>query len=244
MKTILFDSREDWLKFREGKITGSIANDVFSVKEVTKEDITKILDANSVEYKKSAKKDELKALVPEEFKEAVQDRVEKKLAYYQLMADRLCTQDGEDENEDPLDRGNRLESIALDEFAKITGKRIQNDLVMWVSDDHESITYSPDGVVSDEEVAEVKCLKSAMHLYIYFEKDIPTEYRRQNLQAFITNEKLKTLHFVLYDPRNTFLPLHYITINREDIADEIEKHKQYQLQVIKMLEQDVISLSF
>lgn len=238
-----FESREEWLEFRKGKIGGSGSFDVYSVKEATTDDIKKVLDAQKVEYKKSAPKSELKALVPTEYVEDVADRVQKKIGYYQLMAERLAVKTDSD-NDNALERGHELEFEALELFAKETGKKLKNDEVIWISDTNPLITYSPDGVVSEKEVAEVKCLSSAIHLYIYFEKDIPAEYHRQNIQAFVVNEKLKTLHFVCYDPRIPCLPIHWITINREDVADEVEKHKEYQLRVLKMLEEDIISINF
>lgn len=240
-----FESREKWLEFRKGKIGGSGAYDVYSVKEPTVDDIKKILDAQEIEYKKSASKAELKRLVPDECMNELEDRVSKKMGYYELMAERLAVPDTEsDPEETDRDRGSRLEESAIALFAKETGKKLKNDQIIWVSDIHPSITYSPDGVASEKEIAEAKCLSSAMHLYIYFEKDIPAEYMRQNIQAFVVNEKLQTLYFVCYDPRIPALPLHYITIKREDVAEAIEKHKQYQLQVLKMLEDDIISITF
>ena len=164
------------------------------------------------------------------------------MGYYTMMAERLAIPEEGDEL--PLDRGTRLESEAIALYAKITGKTLTNEEVIWISDAHPSITYSPDGVASETEICEAKCLSSALHLYIYFEKDIPPEYQRQNLQAFICNEKLETLHFVCYDPRIPSLPIHYITIKREDVADQIEAHKQHQLKVLEMLEQDIVSLTF
>lgn len=245
MITKQFDSREEWLEYRKGKIGGSGSYEVYTVKEPTVDDIKKVLDAQKVEYKKSASKAELKGLVPETCAKELENRVEKKLGYYQLMAERLAVPDEEaDPTETALDRGSRLEEEAIAKFAEMTGKKIANDQIIWVSDIHPAITYSPDGVISQKEVAEAKCLSSAMHLYVYFEKDIPPEYMRQNIQAFIANEKLQTLYFVCYDPRIPALPLHYITIHREEIVEEIEKHKEYQLQVLKMLEDDVISISF
>ena len=239
-----FKSREEWMSFRAGKIGGSSSYDVYSVKEPTTDDIKKVLDEAKVEYKKSAPKAELKALVPEDCADKIQERIEKKMGYYQMMAERLVIAVEAPEDETPLDRGTRLEQEAVETFAEVTKKKITNEEVIWVSDAHSSITYSPDGVVSEKEVAEAKCLSSALHLYVYFEKDIPVEYQRQNIQAFVVNEKLQTLHFVCYDPRIPSLPLHYITINRADIAGEIEAHKQHQLKVLEMLEQDIVSLTF
>lgn len=242
MKTKTFESREDWLKLREGKITGSIVDDVFSVKEPTVDDIKKVLDTAGVEYKKSASKGELMSLVPEENLMDIKAKLVKKLGFYELLAQRVAIPEEGDET--PIDRGTRLEEEAIAKFAEQTGKEISNELIMWISDTNDSLAYSPDGVVSEEEVVETKCLSSAMHLYIYYEKDIPTQYRKQNLQAFIVNEKLQTLHFVCYDPRIPNLPIHSITIKREDIAHEIEIYKRYELELVEELNAKVIELTF
>lgn len=242
MRVIEFDSRKDWESYREGKITGSIANDVFVAKEPTKDDITKVLDEAEIEYKKSAKREELLALVPESLRDKVKAHLDKKLAFYELLAHKVAVPEEGDET--PLDRGTRLESEAIEVFSNKIGKEISNDLVMWVSDENDSLAYSPDGVISKEEVAEIKCLSSAHHLYIYYEKDIPAEYRKQNLQAFIVNDKLEKLHFVCYDPRIPNLPIHWITINREDIADEIELYKRYEIELMKELDALVTELTF
>ena len=242
MQVIEFESKTDWSEFRKGKITGSIANDVFVVKDVTTDGIKAVLDKAEVEYKKSAPKAELLSLVPEEYKDEVKAKLEKKLAFYELLAHKVAVPEEGDEM--PLDRGTRLEGEAVEKFAENIGRKVSNNLVVWVSDANSSLAYSPDGVISDEEVVEVKCLSSAHHLYIYYEKDIPTEYKKQNLQAFIVNEKLQKLYFVLYDPRIPNLPLHYITIKREDVAEEIELYKRYEIELMKELEALVTELTF
>lgn len=241
MKSVSFESRGDWEAYRKGKISGSIADSVFSVKDVTVADIKTILDREKVEYKKTAPKAELMALVPEGCSEEVKAKLTKKLGFYELLAHKVSVPA---EDEDPMERGTRLEAEAVEAVAKELGKEVSNDLVVWVSEENNALIYSPDGVVSDEEVVETKCLSSAMHLYIYYEKDIPAEYRRQNLQAFIVNDKLKTLHFACYDPRIPSLPLHVITINREDIESEIAEYKQYEKEIMEEVNRLVAELTF
>lgn len=235
-----FESKEDWLKDREGKIGGSSSFDVYSIKEATVDEIKSALDADGIEYKKSASKGELISLL----KKTIEPKISKKMGYYQLMAERIAIKEDAPEEEDSKDRGTRLELEAVQKCAEALGATVTNDEIVWISDLHDAMRYSPDGVVSDEEVIEAKCLDSATHLYIYFEKDIPEKYMRQNIQAFVVNEKLKKLHFACYDPRIPSLPLHYITFTREQLAQEIEAHKNYQLQVLKMLEDDIIKLTF
>lgn len=242
MRVIEFEDKKHWESFREGKITGSIANDVFSVKEVTVDSIKSVLDKKGIEYKKSAPKAELLSLVPEDCSEEVKAKLVKKLAFYDLLGHKVSVP--EEGEEDAMVRGSRLEPEGLEKFGEAIGKEISNDLVVWVSDTNDSLAYSPDGVISEEEVVETKCLSSAHHLYIHYEKEIPTEYHRQNVQAFIVNDKLQKLHFVCYDPRIPSLPLHWITINREDIANEIALYKQYEVDLMKELDLMVAELTF
>ena len=242
MKTKTYQSRDAWLADRKGKITGSILDDVFAVKEVTVADIKSVLDSREIEYKKTAKKEELMALVPDDCADEVQAKLLKKLAFYELLAHRVAVP--EEGDEDAMDRGSRLEEEALKVFAEKTGTTVSNELVMWVSDANDSLAYSPDGVISEEEVVETKCLSSAWHLYIYYEKDIPSQYRKQNLQAFIVNDKLQKLHFVCYDPRVPNLPIHWITITREEVAEQIALYKKYELQLMEELKALVTELTF
>ena len=165
----------------------------------------------------------------------------RKIGFYELLADKLAIAE---EYEDPMERGTRLESEAVERFAKEIGKPVTNDLVMWVSDIDDSIAYSPDGVISDTELAEIKCLSSARHLQAYFEKEIPKEYYEQVVQAFIVNEKLETLYFVFYDPRVVSKPIHWITVERESVEKDIEAYLEYQKTTLEEINKMVAELVF
>jgi hypothetical protein len=238
MKTIKFEDQDQWIDYRKGKITGSILDDVFSVKEVTVTEIKQALDEKEIEYKKSAKREELLALLPE----TPQAKLTKKLEFYRLLAHKVAVPEEGEEN--PMERGTRLEPVALAEYAKQIKKDISNELVVWESELNDSLAYSPDGVVDETEVVETKCLSSAEHLFIYYEKEIPSKYKKQNLQAFIVNDKLEKLHFVCYDPRIPALPLHSIIITREEVAEEIALYRQYEVQLIEELKTLVNELTF
>lgn len=201
MKVVSFKDREAWLKFREGKITGSKLGNII-----------------------------------------VKRGTGKKIGFYELLAERLAIE--EDGDETPMDRGTRLEGQALEVFAKLTKKKVKNDLVIWVSDADASIAYSPDGLISDREVAEVKCLSSARHLQAYCEQKIPDDYEEQYVQAFIVNEKLQTLYFVFYDPRVECKPIHWIEVKRKDIEDKIKAYEDYENMVLAELDSWVTKLTY
>jgi len=165
---------------------------------------------------------------------------EKKIGYYELIAERLALPP---DDENPMERGNRLESEAIEEFEKVTGKKVDNSLQMWVSDDEESIALSPDGVIGETEAVEVKCLSSARHIKAFFEL-VPKDFKFQTLQYFIVNEKLEKLYFAFYDPRLIVKQFFFHVIERKDIQEEVEKYLEYQKNIINEINEIVNELTF
>ena len=167
---------------------------------------------------------------------------ERKIGFYQLMADRLSIQE---EYEDPMERGHRLEDEAIAEFEKLAKKKVEQ-VGLCISDENDNIALSPDGLIKTgkkyTEAVEVKCLNSAKHLQGYFEKKVPKEYLEQVYQYFIVNEDLDKLYFVFYDPRVTIKPTHWVEIDREDVEDEIQFCKDYQEQTLKEIEELLLTL--
>ncbi len=177
------------------------------------------------------------------FKDIVVKRGDsKKKGFYQLLADRLSIEE-EGEAENPMERGHRLEKEAIDLFQEQTGKKVDRD-VFCISDKNKNIALSPDGLVGKDEAVEVKCLNSASHLQALLEKTIPKDYEEQRNQYFVVNKDLKKLYFIFYDPRVTIKPIHWITVNREDIADDIEFQENYQIKVLKEIDELLANLAF
>lgn len=201
MKTKFFNTKEEWLDSRRGKITGSRLKDI-----------------------------------------VVKRGTDEKIGFYEIIAERLA-QPADDEN--AMERGTRLEDEAIQKFKEKTNLEIDTSLVIWESEDNSAIAISPDGFVGDDIAVEVKCLSSAKHIEAIIIKQIPEEYEFQKLQYFIVNEKLQTLYFVMYDPRMPeHLQLHYFTVNRQDIQDEIETYTKYQKEKLAKIEQIINELTF
>lgn len=201
MKTLKYDSKEEWLEGRKTRITGSRLKDIVVLRGT-----------------------------------------EKKQAFWELLAERLCIEDGQDEN--PMQRGTDLESEAVKAFEEHEGKEVNTDLVIWTRDDNESIAISPDGFIGETEAIECKCLASARHLEAYFTKKVPKDYWFQVLQYFIVNEKLEQLHFVMYDPRIPQKPYFKITIERSTVQEEVDEYLEYQKKVLEEVNELVNQLSF
>lgn len=205
MKRNIFETEEEWLNHRTGRITGT----------------------------------RLKDLV-------VKRGNGKKLGFYELIAEKLAIPE---EDEDKMARGHRLEKEAIEKFNEIMGKNaIQVDYEIWERDDETSIAISPDGYIEENglitEAIEVKCRGSAYHIKALLENKIPNDYEEQVLQYFITNDDLKTLYFVMYDPRIAAKPLICFTVNREEVQDKIVEYKILERETLKEIDEIVAMLTF
>jgi len=169
-------------------------------------------------------------------------RKERKQGFWELLAERL--EIGDDESENPMQRGTDLEADAIKAFEEYEGKTVNTDLVIWMRDDDESIAISPDGYIGETEAVECKCLASSRHLQAWFEQEVPKEYWLQVIQYFIVNEKLEQLHFVMYDPRIPQKPYFKITIERGDVQEEVEQYLEYQRKVLAEVNELANQLSF
>lgn len=163
-----------------------------------------------------------------------------KAGFWQTIADQVA-EDPDDEN--PMDRGSRLEDEAIARFESETGKTIRQ-VGLCVADFNETIAISPDGLIGDNEAIEVKCLNSASHIQAYYTQKIPLQYFDQCLQYFIVHEELETLYFAMYDPRVTAIDFFYITMRREDYERQINGQLQSELEYIKKMEEIILQLTF
>ena len=205
MKTTTFTDRDEWMRARNGKITGS----------------------------------KLKGII-------VKRGTEKKIGFYELIAERLLkpmSDDGEELYASAMIRGSKLEKDALDRFESEDKRTIDRSLVLWERDDCPDIAISPDGVLPEAEAVEAKCLASARHIEAYITQTVPDEYYYQGLQYFIVNEKLETLHFVFYDPRLMSKDFFTLQIHRKDLISDIETYLDYQRRELIEVEQFVQQLT-
>lgn len=165
---------------------------------------------------------------------------EQKIEFYRMLAERIGIPR---DNENRMDRGLRLEDEAIKEFEKQTGKKVNNDLVIWCRDDDERIALSPDGAIGKTEAIEVKCLDQAVHLKAYITRAIPSEYKDQALQYFVVNDSLRKLYFTFYDPT---LPcsFFYLELTRKELKKEIEANLKEQRNILVMLDELEDKLTF
>lgn len=179
---------------------------------------------------------------------------EKKIGFFEVIAERLSTDPyGEAFHETPMERGTRLEPEAMAKFVDDTKKPVDRTMKIWVRDDNEGISISPDGSIGETEAVECKCLSSARHIEAAVKKffwkrsdkdSIPDDYLMQAIQYFIVNDALTTLYMVFYDPRMITKDYFYFTLTRADVQKEVDEYLAYERKEIKELDEIVNFFSF
>lgn len=249
MKTLTFShlDRKSWLEARKGKITGSGLKDIVG-STISKDSLIKELESLKIEFKKSLKKEQLEALLPQESKVKLEKESPKKIRFYELIAEKLSVSeedfDGYYPDETPMARGTRLEEVAMKRFERETGKKLDTSLVIWMRDDNENIAISPDGIVSETEVTEGKCLSSARHIEAFLTQQIPDEYFEQGLQYMIVNDKVDLVNFAFYDPRIPVKDFFILQMTREDNKEVISEYLKYEIKTLLEVDEIVNKLSF
>lgn len=251
----------EWEKFRLGKLTGSRLASIWSSRPYTVVDIENLLksrnfDLTQFQKEFNEKRKELD-LKPKKYTKADLEKIlteddiatlssdsEKKLEFYQVLADQfaITVEDDEKKYRDAMDRGHELEDEAAMAFAAKFDKEL--DVIgCVVSDADPRIINSPDRYVKPggrkriyKEAVEVKCLNAAKHLMCFFERKIPEEYFTQKIQYFVTGEKLERTFWVFYNPRVPILPLFVIVVERSDVGHWPETMTKYQLRTLSEID--------
>lgn len=163
-------------------------------------------------------------------------------AIYQIIAERL-TVGVEDETsyENPMDRGLRLEPDAITMFEFETNLKVER--TGYAEDDtNPFIANSPDGLISENQAIEVKCLGGKNHVKMWLENKIPDDYIWQVVQYFIVNEKLEKLYFVGYHPDIPIHPLHIIEVIRQEVDAKILQARSAEEAFLKEVEEKLKTL--
>jgi len=162
-------------------------------------------------------------------------------AKYEIIAARL-TVGLEDDSENAMDRGTRLEPEAIDAFIFETGKKVE--ITGFCEDDDDpTICNSPDGLIPEENAAvEVKCMGGKNHVKMWLKNEVPDEYEWQVVQYFVINPKLKRMYFIGYNPDIEVHPLHIITIEREEIDEKVREAKIAQKEFLAEVNEELAKI--
>lgn len=253
MKVIkLQQNSEEWLEFRKGKSGGSEFKDLWIPGLPLKSKIIERLEQEnplSPEDKRCTVQELAGMLEPNELAELKLESEPKK-HFYEIVADRVARPVTPNDYEDRLNgepfsmmaRGHILEPEAIAAFEEKTGKQVDKESVVWVSDYDENAYVSPDGAITGKdgkvrEACEVKCLSSAEVIKCFDENHYPKEYEPQVLKYFMVNEDLETLHFIIFTDLIPGLELQIFDINRNDVEERLAEARAFEKVSLKRIDE-------
>lgn len=137
----LKQNTDQWLEFRKGKIGGSALGGIWSVPSYNAEDIKTMLEGRGFDFtayleelkkanprKKTVTVDDMKTLLTADDKDELHAAAERKIGYYELLAEQVAIDPQDDADEaqwyNAMDRGHGLEEAAAQAAAKILKKNV------------------------------------------------------------------------------------------------------------------------
>ena len=135
-----------------------------------------------------------------------------------------------------IERGNEQEPIARDMYEVISGNDVKVTGFI-VSDD--TVGCSPDGLVGDDGLIEIKCKDTHTHLKAVVKNYIePTHFTQMQFSMYVTGRKW--CDYVLYN-ENYDNPLHIVRVDKDNeyiskIQEQIERANNEIDKIIKQAE--------
>lgn len=137
----LKQNTEEWMEFRKGKIGGSALGSIWSQPTMNAEDIKKLLMSRGFNFKAHLKRlqkenprkkvitlEDMKALLTQEDKDELHAQADRKIGYYEILAEQVSIAPEDDEDEEQwrnaMDRGHGLEDAGAQDAARILGKTV------------------------------------------------------------------------------------------------------------------------
>jgi hypothetical protein len=104
---------------------------------------------------------------------------------------------------------------------------------------NEFVGCSPDGLIGDDGLIEIKCPNTATHIEYIIDGELPKEYEKQvHSQLWITDRKW--CDFVSYDPRLTDRPIWIKRVERKSgIEFDIVEAVNNFIEEMQKLEQQI-----
>ena len=152
----------------------------------------------------------------------------------QLVTERLTGQQQESYNSPAMQRGTELEPVAR--MAYEATNRFVDKAEFYKHPSIEWFGASPDGLIGDDGLVEIKCPNSTTHVDYILEGKVPTKYKRQMLaQLACTNRKW--CDFVSFDNR---LPEHLqlFVVRFEPKPEEIAKLQEGVIKFLNDVQQE------
>ena len=116
---------------------------------------------------------------------------------YQLVSEKLALEQDEFYSNAILERGNELENEAREYYEEICLKKV--DQVGFILNKDENYGYSPDGLIGNDGLIEIKCPLQKNHTKYLYDNILPTEYKAQ-VQGGLLVSNRKWCDFISYHP--------------------------------------------
>lgn len=153
---------------------------------------------------------DFKSLITEKTQKITSDTKIKDLAYKKAVETIFNYKEWEEANEEvifnsfDIERGNRLEPIARQEYEARTLKPVEE--VGFIESDDGLLGYSPDGLVGEDGLIEIKAPRKSKHLETIFKNKVPLEHIAQ-IQGGLYLSNRKWLDFISYNENCNILKI-------------------------------------
>jgi putative phage-type endonuclease len=129
-----------------------------------------------------------------------------------LIAERMTNEPQESFSNSSMDRGIEVEPEARKYYEMVNDCIVKEVGFVELNED---IGVSPDGLVGEDGLLEIKCPNSANHIGYILDNKLPSTYKAQvQGQLWVTGRKW--CDFVSYDPRVSKRPYWAIRVNRDE----------------------------
>lgn len=131
-----------------------------------------------------------------------------------LVAERLTMQAGESFSNAAMEWGTAQEPFARIAYEVSSGTFVDktgfhlHDTIAWLG-------ASPDGLIGEDGLIEIKCPNTATHLEYWFDGEAPAKYHKQ-IQCQLWVTKRSWCDFVSYDPRLDINKLFVVRVERDN----------------------------
>ena len=163
----------------------------------------------------------------------------KKTYMIQLIAERMSGEPQEGYSNAIMQRGNEIEPLAREYYEQATGQSVRE--VGFVERD-EWIGFSPDGLIGDIGMQEIKSPNSSTHLEYILDNRLPPVYKAQ-VQGGLWVCERKWCDFISFDPRIKNKPYFCIRVERDEpyIKELNIKLKMFVTEMQELLEKLTVS---
>ncbi len=131
----------------------------------------------------------------------------------QLATDKMLTTPEPSYKNEAMIRGTELEPLARETYQEETFNIVEQ-ITMFLSD-CGNFGYSPDGLVGDDGLIEIKCPKATTHFQYIIDNKAPADYWQQ-LQGGLWLSGRKWIDFVSYHPDFKTKQLFIIRVERDE----------------------------